>query len=156
MPGETDKIPNVELVTQYWQEIGIDVTMEIVSGELIWQRGPGNLLDVTNWHGSAESDLLFPVENNFIIPIGTYAANINFMEWARYYVTQGEAGEEPPEHIAQILDWYDQIIVESDPAVRDELAYNILRAQAGRPGYLRGYRFVCRQEVATCSPNTDQ
>ncbi len=130
MPGETDKTPNVELVTQYWQEIGIDVTMEIVSGELIWQRGPANLLDVTNWHGSAESDLLFPVENNFIIPIGTYAANINFMEWARYYVTGGEAGEAPPEHIAQILDWYDQVIVESDPAVRDELAYNILHAQA--------------------------
>ncbi len=128
--AETDKLPNVELVTAYWREVGIDMTMESISGELIWQRGPGNLLDVTVWHGSAESDLLFPAENNFILPIGTYAANINFMEWSRHYLTQGREGEEPPTQVAQLIEWYDQVIVESDPDVRDQLTYNILRSQA--------------------------
>jgi len=128
--AETDKRPNVELVVQYWQELGLDVRMEEISGELIWQRGPANLLDMTVWHGSAETDLLFPAENNFIIPVGTYAANVNFMEWASYYLSDGEMGEEPPEKVAQLLDWYEQVIVEPDPEVRAELAANILQSQA--------------------------
>ena len=127
--GESAKQPNVALVSDYWKDIGIDVDTKQLSGSLYWERGPANLFDVTVWHGSSES-ILFPCGNNMMIPIGTYAPNINFMEWARWYLTDGRSGEKPTGKVMQLLNWYKAAVTEPDEEKRIELGKKILRSQA--------------------------
>jgi len=127
---ETPKLPNVELVTAHWQEVGVDVRMRAVSGELQDQRATGNLMDATIWHGDAGADTLFPFANHFMVPTTPQWSISTWPLWSRWVSTRGEDGEEPPEQIKELIGVFDQMLVEPDPDRRVELGKELARAQA--------------------------
>ncbi len=127
---EVPRGPNVELVAEYWREIGIDARIRSISGELQGERAPANLIEATVWHGDKASDILFPVGNNLVIPKAPGWDESMWPAWGLWFNTDGEEGEEPPEHIKELRGWYDEMVMEPDEDRRLELGDKILRSQA--------------------------
>jgi len=127
---EVPRAPNVELVTQHWSEIGIDVNAKQISGELQGQRAPANLMDATIWHGDQATDVLFPIYVNFLVPTNPSWGKTIWPEWARWLNTNGDSGEEPPAEIKELHGWWEKLLKEPDEQKRSELAQKILGMQA--------------------------
>ena len=127
---ETPKIPNVELVQEYWQEVGIDVSWRPISGELSGQRAPANLMDANLWHGDKATDILFPVQAQFFVPEPPGWEKTIWPEWGQWFLTDGEEGEEPPADIKELYGWYEEMLNTIDEDRRVELGHRILETQA--------------------------
>lgn len=119
-----------ELVVEYWREIGLDVRSRAISGELSTERSTANLMDMNNWVGDKTTDVLFPVEAFEFVPIRTSWDRTQWPLWEQWFASAGAAGEEPPENIKEIHNWWSRLMVEADEERRVELAKNILQAQA--------------------------
>jgi peptide/nickel transport system substrate-binding protein len=128
--SETPKAPNVELVTEYWNELGLNVSARANSGELQAQRAPANLMDATIWHGDKATDVLFPIAAQFFVPIAPGWEIAVWTEWARWFNTSGREGEEPPDQIKELRGWWDEMLISPDEERIAELADNILASQA--------------------------
>ncbi len=130
MDSETPKQPNVELVTQYWQEVGIDMRSKLISDSLQTERAPANLMDATLWHGDTTTDILFPISPARLVPLAPSWSGILWTEYARWFQTGGEQGEEPPAHIKDSYAWWEEATTTPDSDRAFELCQNILDAQA--------------------------
>ncbi len=126
---DTPTGPNVELVTQYWNEVGIDARSEQIGTSLQSERATANLQDATVWAGVG-SDILFPIRGLEFVPVSPTWECTKWTAWASYFHSGGVTGEEPPEQIKQLRQWWEDIQMEPDQAKRDELAMNIVRSQA--------------------------
>ena len=129
LDSETPKQPNVELVTQHWQEIGVDMRSRVISGELQRQRAEANLMDASVWHGDSSTDIRFPTEASAYVPISRWDRTI-WPAWGQWYASGGNAGEEPPAAIQELYNAWIQLLQEPDEAMRTELAQMLLDAQA--------------------------
>lgn len=127
---ETPKGPNIEIVAQHWNEVGIDVRSRSISGELQGQRTVANLMDATVWHGDKATDVLFPLQSQFFVPHNPGWERTKWPQWGHWFASGGEDGEEPPEQIKELRGWWDQMMVEPDPERQIELGKLILQAQA--------------------------
>lgn len=106
-PGQTPKTPVSELVVGYWKDVGLDVTPKEISSEVANERIPGNQVEMMLHHCST-SDIMFTQ-----FPAWQWGVWLNWdsgwgPEWARYYVTDGEAGEEPPPTVKRLHDLFDK------------------------------------------------
>lgn len=129
--SETPKSPNVELVTEHWQDLGLDVSMRPISGDLQFERAPANLMDASVWHGDGAADIGFPSQPWYLVPwFPPDGWTMWNTEWARWYTTGGEQGEEPPDEVAALHDWWSEIMVTTDAERRVELTHKILQSQA--------------------------
>ncbi len=128
--AETPKEPNVELVTEHWREIGINVDWEPISGELSGERAPANLMDANIWHGGSASDILFPIDSKFFVPDSTGWEHTIFPLWDQWYASGGDEGEEPPAHVKELRGWWEEMLVEPDRERRIELGQKILDMRA--------------------------
>ncbi|NLK07862.1 MAG: ABC transporter substrate-binding protein [Firmicutes bacterium] len=130
LDSETPKQPNVELVTQHWQEIGIDMRSKLVSSELQSERATANLMDATVWHGDSTTDILFPMRPSRLVPIQPSWEEVLWTEWARWFRTAGEQGEEPPAFAKELRGWWEEALQSVDSDKVDALYDNILKTQA--------------------------
>lgn len=114
----------MELVAEYWAEVGVDIR---VNGQdrTIWAaQVEANEHDATVWGGAGGlGDELFNGYNYFPFhKLGSRYA----MLWAEWYDSRGESGEEPPEHVKQQFDLYDQVQSTIDEDERRELFSEII------------------------------
>ena len=130
MDSETPNQPNVELVTQYWNEVGVDMRSKLVSSELQAERATANLMDATVWHGDASTDIRFPISAGRLVPTAPSWSFISWTEYARWFHTAGAQGEEPPEYIKELYGWYNEAITTPDEGRSIELFQKILQEQA--------------------------
>ena len=131
----TPKQPNVELVTQHWQEVGVDAQAKAISGELQGQRAPANMMDATVWNGDKATDMLFPINPCFFVPDQPRWTTSICPLWALWFQTEGKEGEEPPDNevgnkMKDLHRWWEQMLEEPDKEKRIELGKNVLRSQA--------------------------
>jgi peptide/nickel transport system substrate-binding protein len=129
-PMETPKGPTMELVIEHWRAVGLDIRLKQITGSLQSERARANLMDMTLWHADRTSDILFPPEPFWFVPMRRQWEVSLWPQWALWYLTTHEKGQEPPPHIRQLLDWWTEMITCMDEARRLELGKNILRAQA--------------------------
>lgn len=127
---ETPKTPNIELVSQYWAEIGVDVRYRAISGELASQRAPANLMDATLWHQGGMSDVLWPVRPQFTVPWTPGWERSKWPLWGDWFNTDGRTGEEPPEQIKELRGLWEEMVFEVDEDRRIELGQQINAMQA--------------------------
>ncbi len=127
--SETPKGPNMEIIIEQWRELGLDIQMRYISGELQGERAPANLMDATVWHGDRVTDVLF-FEARKIVPIIPHWGSSVWPAWERYFHTQGRDGEEPPDIVKEHYNNWAQMVVEPDPERRLELGREVLRSQA--------------------------
>ncbi len=122
---------NVELVQQYWQEVGVDVRMREISGELASERVLGNMISASNWAGDGSTQIMFNYSAmNFLVAAQQGWSGPFWPLYTDYWQSGGERGEEPIPEIQAMYDWYQELVSEPDEERRIELAKNILRSHA--------------------------
>jgi len=126
---ETPKTPTSELIKEYWKDIGVDLSVKMITGELDSIRYMGNLVQMGLWHAD-RCGFLFDTEPFWWVPM-RYQWECTWAPlWARWYETGGEAGEEPPEEVKKNIERWERMRITPDEEERIRLGKEILRSQA--------------------------
>lgn len=127
---ETPKSISLELVVSYWREVGLDIRLKLVDPALQYSRATGNLMQMTVWHADRTSDILFPVQPFWFVPMHTGWEEAHWNLWVTWFFSKGERGEKPPQEIIELRQWWDEMVVTPDKSRRIELGKKILRSNA--------------------------
>lgn len=127
---ETPKGITMELVTSYWRDVGIQLNLKQVDNSLQSSRATANLMEMTLWHADRTSDILFPSQPFWFVPMHRGWEECHWTPWSDWYRTSGSQGEPPPPEVQRLVDWWVEMTTSADPDRRVELGKNILRSQA--------------------------
>jgi len=127
---ETPKQISMELVSSYWNSVGIDVRLKLIDRGLQYSRAISGAMEMTVWHADRTTDILFPINPDFWVPRKLAASLSMWSEWSRWYLTDGRLGEEPPQEIRNLQEWADQLATSMDPSLRIQLGKKILASNA--------------------------
>ncbi len=127
---ETPKGITMELVASYWRQVGIDLHLKLVDSGLQSSRARANLMQMTIWHADRTTDILFPTEPFWFVPMHKGWEECHWGPWADWYLSSGERGEVPPRKILNLLEWWQEMTTSTDAARRVELGKRILASQA--------------------------
>lgn len=119
----TDATDILELVSRYWQEVGIDMQLRPMDRSLFYTRKDNNLPDATVWDGDGGLEVVleprwyfpFTTESNFAIP------------WANWFNNpEAENAMEPSPEAKRQMALYRQIEATADPEEQNNLMNQIL------------------------------
>ena len=127
---ETPKGIALELVRDYWREVGIDLRLKSIESRLQTERAQANKMQMTAWHADKVTDILFPHWPDWFYPHRSGWDMTMWNHWGRYYQSDGELGEEPPELIRNLQYWGGQLLTATDEARRTKAAKTLLQAAA--------------------------
>ncbi|MDE0052738.1 MAG: hypothetical protein OXT64_00560, partial [Gammaproteobacteria bacterium] len=127
---ETPKSISMELVRDYWREVGIDLRLMSIERRLQAERAQANSMQMTLWHADKVTDILFPLVPDWFYPHRAGWELSLWNHWARYFQTDGELGEEPPEPIRKLQYWGVQLRTATTEAHRTKAAKTLLAAAA--------------------------
>lgn len=128
--ADTPKTPTLELVKAYWDEIGVATTLKLISNTLQAERAMANQIQVGIHHADRSTDPLFFTEPYWYAPIVYGWEQTTWPKWAQWYTTLGQAGEEPPEHVKELIDLYEKMRTTTDEEERIAVGKELLRRQA--------------------------
>ena len=125
-PGEkTTTIDSIELVIEYWGNVGIKAAANHTERSAYRARRNANETQINVWEMGF---MVYPSNPIFLIPV---SASSEFgTEIGRWYVTNGAEGQEPPAAMQEALRTFDQIQATPDPATKNQLYDRILQLQA--------------------------
>ena len=127
---ETPKTMTMELVRDYWREVGIDMRLKSVERRLQSERAQANKMQMTLWHADKVTDILFPLVPDWFYPHRSGWDIAMWNHWARYYQTDGRLGEEPPPLVKNLQYWGDQLREATTEEHRTKAAKTLLEAAA--------------------------
>lgn len=98
-------VAGVELVADYWQQVGVNARLQTRGASLYSERRHSNMHAAAVWWGDGGLDdaILYP---SYYVPHDTYASY--GVEWANWYNSGGEGGEEPPAEVREQFALFDQ------------------------------------------------
>ncbi len=114
--------PVIDIFSQvagYWQAVGVDAQAKEIERSL-WQTRVNANEAMMPAYGIA--NILWILDPGWYVPYGWCYWAPAYAQWA----LNPDTGMEPPDEIKQIIDWYNQLKQEPDPAVRLELGQKIL------------------------------
>ena len=127
---ETPKGITMELVTEYWRDVGIQLNTKQIANSLQGTRARANMMEMTLWHADRTSDILFPTEPFWFVPMHKGWEQCHWVLWVDWYISAGARGEEPPPDVMQLIDWWTEMTTTLDAERRVWLGKQILRSQA--------------------------
>ena len=127
---ETPKGISLELVRDYWREVGIDLRLKSIERRLQAERAMSNKMQMTAWHADKVTDILFPHWPDWFYPHRAGWDMIMWNHWGRYHQSDGELGEEPPELIRNLQYWGGELLTATDEAHRTKAAKTLIKAHA--------------------------
>lgn len=127
---ETPKGITMELVTTYWRAVGVDLHLKQVDNNLQSTRARANLMQMTLWHADRTTDILFPTQPFWFVPMHRGWEECHWTPWASWYISSGTQGERPPPEIQALVDAWVEMTTSNDPERRIALGKSILRSQA--------------------------
>ena len=110
----------MELLVQYWQDVGIDVQGRPQDPSLWNERRESNQIDAIAAFGGGPGlyfDVLF--EPNPYFPFGSESSYA--FPWGVWYVSGGESGMEPPAAAQEQMSLFDQVVSTADVEEQNEL-----------------------------------
>ncbi len=116
--------PLLELLVEYWKDVGIDVRLKVDAFALFYERFFANKLDLTYQAGG------FNLEPALSTMPQSYWPDWWGRKWFQWYRTEGTQGEEPPESVMNIFKWYDERKMATTEEERIESMQKILKSQA--------------------------
>lgn len=125
---ETPKEMSLELIREHMRNIGINLNTKEVSGSLQSNRAQGNMIQMTLWHADRTTDILFPLQPFWWVPMHTGWEECHWVPWANWYRTDGKQGEQPPPEMMKLINWFDEMRSTVDEKKQIELGKNILRS----------------------------
>jgi peptide/nickel transport system substrate-binding protein len=127
---KTSFTPNAELAREFWSDIGIQMTLTLITGELLTTRIQANEVSFGLWHADKSSDIIFPQRPEWYVPWSVGWEKAWGIQWAQWYTTGGQEGEEPPADILGLLDTWEQMQATLDEEEQIRLGREILKYQA--------------------------
>jgi len=125
-----DAVATAEMLVKYWREIGIDIMIKSVSGELFNARVLGNEHQLSLWGGSTTTDdNLVMAPHHYVLWHMWSDAGYGPL-WVTWYLTKGERGERPPEELIEVTKKWEKILVIIDEQERVRLGREIFRWNA--------------------------
>ena len=94
----------VELVSQFWADVGIESTVKEVTPDEYRSAQSSNKLDVSMWRKGQPLAIVLGNNELWVPPFENYFGNRNGMLWAEWVDSDGSAGVEPPEDVKQLMD----------------------------------------------------
>ncbi len=120
----------LELIKEYWKGLGIDLSLKSHSNTLQSERAQGNEMAMSVWTAENVSDLFFPQRPVFWVPMSIGWALTWAPEWARWFLTDGEKGEEPPQEMKDIYASWEVMKRTTNKEEEIQAAKNILSLHA--------------------------
>ncbi len=93
----------VELVSQYWRDVGIDSVVKEVTPDEYRSAQSSNQLDVSMWRKSQPLAIVLGNNELWVPPFENYFGNRNGMLWAEHVDSNGASGVEPPEYVKTLI-----------------------------------------------------
>jgi peptide/nickel transport system substrate-binding protein len=121
---------NAELVKEMWEDVGIQVNLQSVSGDLIGERVAANEVQFGLWHADKCTDVLYPQRPEWFVPYSVGWEKPWGVEWARWYSSGGEEGEEPPSKVMDLFTTWETMQETMDEYEQVSLGRQILKSQA--------------------------
>ncbi|WP_204115638.1 ABC transporter substrate-binding protein [Shimia biformata] len=93
----------VELVAQFWRDVGIDSVVKEVTPDEYRSAQSANKLDVSMWRKGQPLAIVLGNNELWVPPFENYFGNRNGMLWAEWVESGGSAGVEPPEYVKALM-----------------------------------------------------
>lgn len=93
----------VELVGQYWSDVGIKTTVKEVTPDEYRSAQSSNQLDVGLWEKGQPLGIILGNNELWVPPFENYFGHRVGMLWAEYVDSDGAKGVEPPEYVKQLI-----------------------------------------------------
>jgi peptide/nickel transport system substrate-binding protein len=110
----------VELVGQYWADVGIQTTVKEVTPDEYRSLQSSNQLDVGAWEKGQPLGIILGNNELWVPPFENYFGHRTGMLWAEWVDSNGSKGVEPPDYVKQLID--DINAFQSTPAGTPESA----------------------------------
>jgi len=93
----------VELVGQYWSQVGIQNTVKEVTPDEYRSAQSSNQLDVGMWEKGQPLAIVLATNELWVPPFENYFAHRTGMLWAEWVDSKGAKGVEPPDYVKQLM-----------------------------------------------------
>ncbi len=120
----------LELLDQQWDKLGLNVSIKEISNDLQTVRAQGNQMDASVWNADKVTDVMFPVNPMWFVPMSNGWENVWCAAWGQWYVTKGAEGEEPPAEMKKQLERWSVLQSSTDEAEKIAAGQAILQSQA--------------------------
>lgn len=108
----------LQLISDYWADLGIQMTPNPVERTLFYERGDANSFDAQVWNAPGGLDPMLSPRNVMAVhPQGSRHA----LQWADWWVSGGEEGMEPSESMKKRYALYEKFLAEADPEKQREI-----------------------------------
>lgn len=119
----TGMADTLELISQYWDEIGLKNEFEILTREVFWPRAGGNEVMISTW--STDRGLVPMVDPIYQFPFDERSWMAP--AYGIWYKTGGADGLEPTDEFKAAMALYDEYRATVDPEAQVELGKEIVR-----------------------------
>jgi ABC-type transport system substrate-binding protein len=138
------RIDALELIKQYWANVGIRITIKTEDRSLFYERKDANEHDLSVWGGDGGMDVV--LEPRWYFP---YSGESLYGEaWQQWYNTVGAEGMEPPEAAKKQMELYDQLKVTVGTEAQNEIMTEILNIAQEQFWVVGTYRTPPGYEIA--------
>lgn len=94
----------VELVGQYWAEVGVQTTVKEVTPDEYRSAQSSNQLDVGLWQKGQPVGIILGNNELWVPPFENYFGHRTGMLWAEWVDSDGSKGVEPPDYVKQLIE----------------------------------------------------
>jgi len=109
-----------EMYKKYWEDVGIQTTLKPLSQDFFGQRITGGQYELgITLSNMGDSHFTWGAMRGNVVPVST-GWTVN-PPWARWLLTKGEKGEEPPEDVKRLFEITEEFRSEPDREKRDAL-----------------------------------
>ncbi len=145
--SDTPKTPTLELVKEYWEAVGVQTQLNYMTNTLVAERATANLIQVGIHHADRSTDPLIFTEPFWYAPVQVGWEQTTWPLYAQWYNTGGAAGEEPPEHVKELIDIFNAMQRTTDEDERCPAAPATAAAAGGKlvDAGDRGQRALCHR-----------
>jgi peptide/nickel transport system substrate-binding protein len=113
----------LELITQWWNDVGIKTELEVETRDVFWPRAGANEVMVSTW--TTDRGLVPMVDPIYIMPFDERSWMAP--AFGIWYKTGGAEGEEPTAELKAAMDLYDEYKSTIDPARQVEIGKELVR-----------------------------
>ncbi len=120
---EASMADSLELIAQWWGEVGIRTEVEIMTREVFWPRAGANEVMIAVW--STDRGLVPMVDPIYQFPFDTRSWMAP--AYGQWYNTRGAEGMEPTPEFRAAMALYDEYRATTDPARQLEIGRELVR-----------------------------
>ncbi len=122
-------VDTAEILKKNWKDIGVELVLDVVSGELFGQRQDAGEFEIVCTRFTDNGGSYPILQMRLWAPVSTGQNGLS-AAWAKWLESGGQSGAEPPDAAKKVYELYQQAKTEPDEAKRDALLQQIFDINA--------------------------